>query len=804
MRWREWTISRWATILALAARERPGRAAGAAVGVAVALPPAMVLTTIALVVAVTAVVVVAVPLSIVTAVWWIVEGRRGRPTTTRAAVAAAAQLSWRTNDGREDATVGRGDAERTDAGKGRRARTSEVSRSEERFVRGQRASSPGEGLQGASRMTTGRDGDSRAAVAGRTAPAGGSASVTHSTGAHADLLIVHAGQREFCMEGCDDAGRMVADRVAARVSAATSGARTVACLDVAELSGVGRDGEGVVEMLLGGREGLTRPVCFVVESAVCTEEPSDDLRKLRRMLAAAAERTPAPLTGLRFVVIAVSRSVAPEGDKWCGPRVGGEAGARFETFVASLAGGADARLAPRCDAEIEHNGPGVVDRWATEVLAPALDGKPPTPPRVLCLSSSHTALLCRHLNGRHLLVGCDAFFDEEYDGGGGGGGGESPRGSPRDRDRRDGSPSHAETRRKPIPRVNPWAPNLDRVAQLRPTLVICAYQASADALRVLSPKWEDPEARKGSFEVAVLPCPIGKNAVAAAAAQFSEVARLARVSLDDAGRAAKALTEGLAALRLCAERELADESDSVTWRRRPWIFIEADPELYSADSWTPLGAALAEGLGVGNIADPPLPGEENGIDGGGGSLTARAQAALEKKRHPTPPPSHYPQLPAQRFWQPREPDWWIIGHPTSGSGKSYSDQLDPEDVKRHGALREGRMVRLSDSLCHAGSQWTPELVDVVRAVLDAMVSYQSGRKGGWQVGQGKAALKEGKEKGEGTGKKGDAIANPPVAPEAISEPSASSNSEASATLGGGEVGKGGGKGGKKKRGGKKK
>ena len=32
-------------------------------------------------------------------------------------------------------------------------------------------------------------------------------------------------------------------------------------------------------------------------------------------------------------------------------------------------------------------------------------------------------------------------------------------------------------------------------------------------------------------------------------------------------------------------------------RGKPWMFIEADPDLYSADSCTPLGAALAEGLG---------------------------------------------------------------------------------------------------------------------------------------------------------------------------------------------------------------
>ena len=44
-------------------------------------------------------------------------------------------------------------------------------------------------------------------------------------------------------------------------------------------------------------------------------------------------------------------------------------------------------------------------------------------------------------------------------------------------------------------------------------------------------------------------------------------------------------------------------------------------------------------------------------------------------------------------------------------------------MARHGALRDGRQVRLSDSHCDAASQWTPELVDVAAAVLDAMMAH---------------------------------------------------------------------------------
>jgi hypothetical protein len=321
-----------------------------------------------------------------------------------------------------------------------------------------------------------------------------------------------------------------------------------------------------------------------------------------------------------------------------------------------------------------------------------------------------------------------------------------------------------------------------------------------DALREMAPRWEEGEKRgggtrgvggwgdagSGSFEVAVLACPMGKGAMSTAAAQCFEVARLARVPTDAAARVAASLTEGLAALRVRAERELGRADEGVRdaeWprRKKPWIFIEADPDLYSADSWTPLGAALAEGLGVGNIADPLLPGESDSE--GGGSLEVRAAAALAQKRDPdaaavpAAPPSHYPQLPAQRFWTPREPDWWIVAHPTQlptasgngsdesddggdkesdgggggggGGGQSLGDLMDPEELARYGALREGRVVRLSPSLCEAANQWTPELVDVVRAVLDGMAGYRSGPSDG----NGDGGVEgEGTRGGRGTGR----------------------------------------------------
>ena len=180
-------------------------------------------------------------------------------------------------------------------------------------------------------------------------------------------------------------------------------------------------------------------------------------------------------------------------------------------------------------------------------------------------------------------------------------------------------------------------------------------------------------------------------------------------------------------MSLRAEADLA--LAAAASRAQPWVFVEADPDLYTADSCTPLGAALADALGVGNVADDP-----------------------DDPR----PQTHYPRLPAAKFWTPREPDWWIVAHPTSrgegaetkfvadddgsntrasvdGDGNfenggatrptlAFADRLDPEERKRHKALRDGRIVYLSDRLCHAASQWTPELVDVARRVLDAMVA----------------------------------------------------------------------------------
>ena len=55
----------------------------------------------------------------------------------------------------------------------------------------------------------------------------------------ADLILVHAGQREYAMEGCDNAARMVAERIAATVEHTTT--RAVSVVDIAVLCSVGAD-----------------------------------------------------------------------------------------------------------------------------------------------------------------------------------------------------------------------------------------------------------------------------------------------------------------------------------------------------------------------------------------------------------------------------------------------------------------------------------------------------------------------------------------------------------------------------------
>ena len=97
------------------------------------------------------------------------------------------------------------------------------------------------------------------------------------------------------------------------------------------------------------------------------------------------------------------------------------------------------------------------------------------------LSSSHTALLCRHLGARDVLVGCDAHFADDDD---------------------------ADPSKPRLPRVDPWAPDEATVRRLAPTLILCAYDSTADALRDASPRWRldgerDAGPPGGSFEVAI-------------------------------------------------------------------------------------------------------------------------------------------------------------------------------------------------------------------------------------------------------------------------------------------------------------
>ena len=754
----EWAAG-WSKIAASTARERPGAALAVVVSVAAALPVMLV----ALVFAAVAFAALALPLGIATAAWWVTLRPRAR---------------------------------------GRDSPSSILARLREGTLR--LSNIPEDSAE---------PGSARASLASPRAsltPAG-----LRPGNPPVDLLVVYSGQTEFKMEGCEDAALMVARRIKEKVEAQhtrseheNESARTddksetetraelsVALADVSSLCGAGADAAELAATLADFADALV----FVVESAVCVETPSDALRAFtRRARKALAKANDDPVRFFErtkrkrcapFCVVAVSRSVGGDdgakGSAFCAPRAGGEAGRAFDkalggllgfdgTASASFEGTAEGgpssspRLCARCDAEIERNGPGVIDRWARETLYPALRGGSAriTKPRVLSLSSTHTALLVRHLNARDRVVGCEPWFE--------------------DTEKTDES--------KHIPRVDPFAPDLEVIRKLDPTLVVCAYESVADALRAAAPAWdldagslsfcarnEDGSLSRAekndraslSFEVVTLECPLGRDALERSAAQIIELAAHARLDPAVARAAAEKLRSGVLAIRARAERafggdvsrerpasretETASSSRAralAPKRPQPFVFIEADPDLYSADSSTPLGAALAEGLGVGNIADPPR--------GGAAGLDARARAAAALGRRAgggedgrdftvdglsdgnESPPSHYPRLPAQRFWNPREPDWWIVAHPTGSgaSGTSFADALDAEDRRRHAALREGRVVTLSDALCHAASQWTPELVDVVEAVFQKMLEHDASRESA-----DPEAAREGKKEG---------------------------------------------------------
>ena len=145
---------------------------------------------------------------------------------------------------------------------------------------------------------------------------------------------------------------------------------------------------------------------------------------------------------------------------------------------------------------------------------------------------------------------------------------------------------------------------------------------------------------------------------------------------------------------------------------QPFVFIETDPESSTHADGCQLGAALAEGARGWKHR---------------GRILGRFSSSGAASRARTPP--RRTALDFQRsIWSPREPDWWIVARSEVRSGEDVvSDTMDEEDRKRHAALREGRLVHLSDALCDAASQWTPELVDVAAAVLDAMVFEASTR-----------------------------------------------------------------------------
>ena len=738
----EWAAG-WSKIAASTARERPGAALAVAASVAAALPVMLV----ALVFAAVAFAALALPLGIATAAWWVTLRPRAR---------------------------------------GRDSPSSILTRLREGTLR---LSSVPEG--------SAEPGSARGSLASPRAsltPAG-----LRLGNPPVDLLVVYAGQTESddsTRRDVFDAARMVAARVKERLEAQHARETrekkneefVVALANAASLA---RDASATE--LATTLADFAEAVVFVVEASSSSSSSSSVsarvdsasrafLKKLQGEIAKHGGNAESFFASTRrkacapFCAVTISRRGRETSERADGesaarffsraPRRSGGAGDDFDKAMGDLLGvdsgettemsrdsprvteekkpSSSRRLCAGCDADdVERNGPGAVDRWTREVLYVALSdpSAAPAKPRVLCLSSTHTSLLLRHLDARHLVVGCEPWYED------------------------------TEGEVSMIPRVDPLALDSDEIKRLDPTLVVCAYESVADALRALGPKW-DVETKKSyvsvgetiaerssgkdlSFEVVVLECPLGRDALERAAAQIVELARVARIDDSRARAAAEKLRFGILEIRAKAERAFGGDFAKDVSRRdgdprldepsrpprpQPFVFIEADPLLFSADSCTPLGAALAEGLGVGNVADRP-PRRDAEKETLGARPSARAAAALAKRMGrdvdandtaydddddstSSSQHTHYPRLPAGRFWNPREPDWWIVAHPTNGgaSGTSFADSLDAEDRDRHAALREGRVVTLSDALCHAASQWTPELVDVVEAVFQKMLA----------------------------------------------------------------------------------
>jgi len=712
----EWAAG-WSKVAAATARARPGATLAVVLSVTAALPVVLV----ALVISALAFAALALPLGLATAAWWVTVRPRARNRDSPSAIITRLR-------------------------------------------------------EGTFRLSAVSEGTAEAETPSRVSAASPRVSRRHAprVGANppVDLLVACFGRAENASDGSGDAARAVARRIADVVASETTaegegdGRRhplSTAVVDVEALcaaaaanpNAVGEkpDPSAAPDLFSVLADGAAR-AAYVFDSS---ESSRDGLRALRRALRAnphgwnATKRKRAT----PFAFVSLRRSARGSGsgnpsDAVSAPRKSFEGNllSDFERELEALlfkdekvaAPGAAAsldslrRFCARCDADFESNGPGAVDRWTREVLIPAVFGAPPVPPRILSLSSAHTAVLVNHLGARSRVVGCDPWFQDPL----------------------------ARVQGTPLPRIDPFAPDLESVKRLRPSLVVCAYETTAQALREAARAGAaEGDARESSttttFEIVTLACPLGRDAIEQTAAQIHELAAYARVDDAVARRASQKLTRGLLAIREKAEKAfggsyfLAENGsrgprERASWSRpQPWIFIEADPELYSADSWTPLGAALARGLGVGNIADPiwrdATPETLETSRGGDGEDAALAGGTRENlfedrvevsEAFTLAVESHYPRLPAERFWNPREADWWIVAHPARDGAvrASTGEALDGNKNDRDGraALREGRVVVLSDAMCHAASQWTPDLVDVVAAVFAAMATYYAARE----------------------------------------------------------------------------
>ena len=272
-----------------------------------------------------------------------------------------------------------------------------------------------------------------------------------------------------------------------------------------------------------------------------------------------------------------------------------------------------------------------------------LEAQGPLRPRVVSLSTTHTALLACHLDAGGVLVGVDTFSA---------------------RDARCGP--HVAG----LPTFDPWAPDADAIAALRPDLVIVSYQVTADAMAAA-------KLSGANFETLHLPCPEGEGAIEQAYAQWRRMADITGVPW----RGERLECDARARLREAKER--VERAPGFAGSSCVLEFDPAGPYLGKSTS---LVGSLLKTVGMlDNLAD-----------------------ALASD-------SSYPHV-AQADLETMDPTFYIVLH----EGGPSVPQRVAERGRTMRCWDSGRVVRAFSP--DAASQWTPDVVVLVESIL-AQLTY---------------------------------------------------------------------------------